>query len=194
MKSIFTIFTFIISLNVYATHWLTYFVYFEDDYVQGPWTRADELKSSDYKYLSVETYEDLFGSEEADFVNKVVSKLKEKKPELYSWTYDLSFENNRVIFSMNNPPENLETIKNEVTASFIFNNYEAVVFNIGNQSDTLTIKDLTIPYFDLVSKQITSVNQTQENASVKAENPLTIWFLVSIILNLALIGYLIKRK
>lgn len=205
MKKLFIILTLTISLNSFATEWLTYYVYFETEYVQGPWRRADILDKSDYKYLTVEVYEDLFGSADEQLVQKFLSRLKNKKPDLYKWTYDLTFQGDTVVITTREQPKNVETIKNEITATLTFNNFEAVTFNFGNKSETLTNKDLTVPYFDLVSKQTTQIidtikiqkpliTQNQTVEIIENKNPLKTWLIVSIIFNLVLITFLaIKR-
>lgn len=196
MRILLTFLTLTISLSSFATEWLTYYVYFETEYIQGPWKRLDIIEQSNYKYLTVEAYEDLFGSEDEQLVQKFLSRLKDKKPDLYKWSYDLSFLGDTVVITTKEQPKNIETIKNEITATLTFNNFKAVQFNIGGKSETLTNNDLTIPYFDLVSKQDTQTNNTSklEEISEKNEtieptetkNPLTIWLIISIIFNLGL--------
>jgi hypothetical protein len=204
MRILLIFLTLTISLNSFATEWLTYYVYFETEYIQGPWKRLDIVEQSNYKYLTVESYEDLFGSEDEQLVQKFISRLKDKKPDLYKWSYDLSFQGDTVVITTKEQPKNIETIKNEITATLTFNNFKAVQFNFGGKSETLTNNDLTVPYFDLVSKQATLINNTSklEEPSKKNEtieptetkNPLTIWLIISIIFNLALfLLWTIKR-
>ena len=203
MKIFLTILTLTISLNSFATEWLTYYVYFETEYPQGTWTRTDVLEQSNYKYLTVEVYEDLFGSEDEQLVSKFLSRLKNKKPDLYKWTYDLNFQGDTVVITTKEQPKNIETIKNEITATLTFNNFKAVTFNFGDNSETLTNNDLTLPYFDLVSKQITQtettkiqqpIGQNQKNEQPETKNPLTTWLIISIIFNFGLIGLLTMKK
>ncbi len=204
MKILLTILTLTISFNSFATEWLTYHVYFETEYIQGPWTRTDILEQSKYKYLAVEAYEDLFGSENEQLVQKFISRLKDKKPDLYNWTYNLNFQDDTVIITTKEQPKNVETIKNEITATLTFNNFKAVTFNFGDTSETLTNNDLTLPYFDLVSKQITQttgvkkeqepIGQNQMVEPTKTKNPLTTWLIVSIIFNFGLLGLLTMKK
>jgi len=197
MRILMTVFTMTISLNSFATEWLTYYVYFETEYMQGPWTRIDIVEKSNYKYLTVEAYEDLFGSENEQLVRKFLSRLHNKKPDLYKWKYDLTFQGDTVVIKAKEQPKNIETIKNEITATLTFNNFKAVQFNFGGKSETLTNNDLTVPYFDLVSKQTTQTintskmeelseqNETFEQTETK--NPLKTWLILSIIFNLGLL-------
>jgi len=204
MKVFLTILTLTINLNSFATEWLTYYVYFETEYSQGTWTRTDILEQSKYKYLTVEAYEDLFGSEEAQLINKLLSRLKEKKPDLYNWTYNLNVQSDTVVITTKEQVKNIETIKNEITATLTFNNFKAVTFNFGDNSETLTINDLTVPYFDLISKQTIPttdrtkiqepMNQNQTVVPTKTKNPLTTWLIISIIFNFGLVGLLMIRK
>jgi len=204
MKVFLTILTLTINLNSFATEWLTYYVYFETEYSQGTWTRTDILEQSKYKYLTVEAYEDLFGSEEAQLINKLLSRLKDKKPDLYNWTYNLNVQSDTVVITTKEQVKNIETIKNEITATLTFNNFKAVTFNFGDNSETLTINDLTVPYFDLISKQTIpttdrtkiqeSMEQNQTVVPTETKNPLTTWLIISIIFNFGLVGLLMIRK
>ncbi|MDA9908849.1 hypothetical protein N9C86_02760 [Schleiferiaceae bacterium] len=213
MKGFLTILTLVISLSASATHWLTYYVYYETEYIQGPWTRTDILERSKYKYLASEAFEDLFGSEDADLVNKILSRLKEKKPNTYNWTYELTFQDDTVILTPKGQIKELETVKNEITATLTFNNFKAVTFRFADNQETLTIEDLTIPYFDLVSGQQQKIEPAEEQETIKdivdtqkhdyiqtnktldkEGDWLTIWLIISGILNIGLIGMLLMKK
>ena len=206
MKGLLTILTLLISLSASATHWLTYYVYYETEYIQGPWTRADILEKSKYKYLTLEAHEDLFGTEDTDLVNKMLSRLKERKPDTYDWTYDLTFQGDTVVLTPKGQIEKLETVKNEITATLTLNNFKAVTFHFDNKQETLTINDLTLPYLDLVTGQpkITTsdkidakeqIDNTQSNETPEnKDHPLTIWLIISGFLNIGLIGLLMIKK
>ncbi len=82
-----------------------------------------------------------------------------------------------------------------------FNNFKAVKCNFGDNSETLTNKDLTLPYFDLVSTQTTETTKIQEPIEqnkivepTETKNPLTTWLFISIILNFGIVGLLIMKK
>lgn len=207
MKILLATLTILLSLNASATHYLTYYVYFETEYIQGPWSRTKILDESEYKYLTVEMYDDLFGTVDSQLAEKIISRLKDKKPEVYNWKYELTIQGDTVVITSKSKIENLKTIKNELIASLIFNNFKAVAFIFNGKSVTLNLTDLTVPYFDLISKQpeITVQVDTvfvQEQAlpieSVdlpKAKrNPFKIWFIISLLLNLGLFGTLILQK
>lgn len=204
MKNLLTLFILTISLTAGATNWLTYYVYFETEYIQGPWTRTDLLEESEYKYLAPEVFEDNFGSIDSDIVNKMLSHLKERKPDLYNWSYDLTFQGDTVVLSSKEKIENFETIKNEITATLTLNNFKAVTFKFPDKSETLIIDDLTLPYFDLVTNTPRE-SQAEETPEIvkktaigdkphKDGNPLTIWLIISAIINSVLIGILIFRS
>jgi hypothetical protein len=203
MKILLTILTFIFSLNSFSTETLTYYVYFETEYIQGPWSRLDIVEQSNYKYLKAEAYDDLFGSENEQLVQKMLSRLKEKKPDFYSWEYDLSFRGDTVVIATNELPKNIKTIKNEIIATLTFNNFKVLIFNFANKSETLTIRDLTIPYFDLVSTEfITSksidkkdnlIDQNQIIAPIETKYSYKTCLIISIVLNIGLIGILTLR-
>lgn len=207
MKTLLTTFALIVSLSTSATHTLSYYVYFETEYVQGPWIRVNILDGSDYRYLQAEMYEDLFGTVNADLVSKIFSRLKDRKPDMYNWKYDLSFQGDTVVISSKKRIENLETIRNEITASMLFNNFKAVTFNLDGKSETFNLSNLTLPYFDLVSnnaKEIVAVEKPivveqvlpieQEEPIQKKRNPYKIWLIISIVLNIGIFGTLLFQK
>ena len=155
MKILLTTLILILALNVGATHWITYYVYHETAYVQGPWLRTNILNQSDYRYLNAELHEGLFGTVESDLVDALFSKLKENKPEVYNWKYDLAFEGDTVLFTSKSIIQSQETVKNELTATLIFNHFKAVTFNFNGKTETWTLAELTIPYFDLIAQEST---------------------------------------
>lgn len=193
-----------LRLNVLATEWCTYYVYYEAEYLQGTWTRAGLVEGSDYKYLAVQVFEDLFGSDDEQMARKFLSRLQEKNPELYNWQYELAVAGDTVIISSDITPGHEETIKNEITATFTFNNFQAVTFNFAGRSETRTNQDLTIPYFDLVSNKSDSTSRAavvrQEIARPPTETaehkqrPVMGWLIASGVLNLALLAVLLIRR
>ena len=203
MKKILTILALLLALNANATNWLNYYIYHETEYIQGPWSRIDILEKSDYKYLAAQAYEDLLGSERIDLVKKILLHLKEQKPKVYTWDYELSLHGDTIILSTEELIEHIGTIKNELTASLTLNGFEAVVFQIGNKKETMTIFDLTLPYFDLVvthenSNLILEQKKTKEvspeSRSDNQENPFTIWLIVLGLIIIGLLGFIIIRK
>jgi len=214
MKGFLTILTLVISLSVNATHLLTYYVYYETEYSQGPWKRLNILEESDYKYLAPESFTDLFGSEDIDLVNKMISRLKDNKPDVYNWNYEVSFSEDTVILTTKAEIEKFETVKNEITATLTLNSFKAVTFRFNNLQETLTIDDLTLPYLDLVkakrdkNEPSTSQGLTKNTAEIKVENnpkqqneikneegsSLTIWLIISVIINVGLVALLIMKK
>ena len=149
-----------------ATHWLTYYVYFETEYTQGSWSRIDILEKSGYKYLAPMAFEGLFGSEDSELVNTMMSKLKEKSPNVYNWTYDLVIQNDTVILSPKGHISRIGTVKNEIISTLILNNFKAVIFNYENIQETYSLEDLTLPFFDLVEvEKKNKIIDKQESAS-----------------------------
>lgn len=151
MKKILFLLLLFVSINATATHWLSYYVYSETQYLQGPWARTEVLSQSDYRYLAPHYYQDLFGTVEEDLVNKMISRLKELKPEVYHWDYHLSIHKDTVRLHISEQPQHFETIQNEITATLLLNDFDAITFDINDHKETLTLEDLTLPYFDLVS-------------------------------------------
>lgn len=92
------------------------------------------------------------------------------------------------------------------------NNFKAVIFNLKNTHDTLSIKDLTLPYFDLVERNVkrkneslqksipttaksnsTEIKQINEKTNQGADS-VTVWLIISGILNAGLIILLIWKN
>lgn len=209
MKELLTILILIMSLSAGGTHWLTYYVYYETEYMQGPWTRTDLLKESGYKFLASEAFEDLFGSEDKELVNQMLHRLKNKKPEIYNWNYDITFQGDTVILKTKEKIEKIETVKNEITATLTLNNFKAVTFHFTDQQETWTINDLTLPYLDLVTGRSKThepsekpgridakaqVDKVQTNGAPDKERDSTPWLVISGILNIGLIGLLIMKR
>lgn len=201
MKILLTFCLFTTSLYATATHELTYFIYSETEYMQGPWSRTDLLETSNFKFLSAEAYEDLFGSGDADLVNKMLFRLKEKKPDVYNWDYTLSFQGDTVIITPQKTIQSFEIVMNEVTATLTLNRFKAVSFHINGQQKTYTLKDLTLPYFDLVSGQPeVIIPDDKETSTTEFKDPVKplksqrVWLIISGILNVIFLGILIMKK
>ncbi|MEQ9216957.1 MAG: hypothetical protein RLO17_02875 [Cyclobacteriaceae bacterium] len=160
MKFIISLGILILSFFAYATHQLTYYVYYETSYAQGPWSRVDLLNQSGYQYLKAEAYNDLFGTIPDELVHKMLSRLKEKKPSYYNWTFDISLAGDSVTIASKETIANQETIKNEITATCTLNGFNTVTFNFPDQLETWTLDDLTLPYFDLVNSQLTKSSKS----------------------------------
>jgi hypothetical protein len=170
MKKIVILIAFIWTADAGATHWLTYYVYVETQYVQGPWARTGLLSGSDYRYLAPRIYEDLFGTIRDELAAKMLGRLKEEKPELYDWDYNLLIDGDTVCLEPVGPFKMSETVMNEVTATMTINSFAAVSFRLSGGTQLFTLADLTLPYFDLVRPQ-TNVEAT---ASPKAGDKATV--------------------
>lgn len=193
----------IFSIKSQAAHWFTYYIYFETEYIQGPWSKTHLLNQSNYKYLTVEKHNQLLGTEDEDLVETLISTLREIKPDLYNWEYDLKINKNTVEITASQIVENIETVKNELIATILFNNFETLKFNYNGKSEILTLNDLTLPYFDLVNvqnnekKSVEEKNNLKENVEVEIEknantNSLIYWLIASILLNLGFVVYLFQ--
>jgi len=189
----------IISMRAGATHWLTYYIYLETEYVQGPWARTNLLARSDYKYLAPKVYEDLFGTMKEDLAEKFMDRLREEKPEVYDWDFQLSLHGDTVWLEYEAGIDHLETVMNEVTATMIMNSFDAVCFKDPDGAMTYALTDLTLPLFDLVSlsKKDAPENgkkRAMEHKASQSKNPLLIWLIVSVVLNLVLGLWIILRS
>ncbi|MGW8315976.1 MAG: hypothetical protein ACWGNV_10275 [Bacteroidales bacterium] len=205
MKKIFTILLLLQVLEAGATHWLTYYVYVETEYAQGPWSRTRILGQSDYRYLAAREYTDLFGTEPVDLVQKMLQRLGENRPGDYHWKYELELKEDTVQFITDRLPEAWGSVRNELTATMILNGFRAVEFTTPDTTIVGTLGDLTLPYFDLVppkrnragpeagmghgepaSPVVVSPDTVQNKEEAAARNPLAAWLVFSILLNLIL--------
>lgn len=190
---------FVLSFNVHANHEITYYVYFETQYTQGPWAKTDILDKSEYKYLNAKKYEEMMGTTEDELVEKILSQLKDEKPDVYNWSYDLAIEEDTVVITPEDEIEKPETVKNELTASLTHNGFKAVKFKWSDDSKPLTIDDVTLPYLDLVMGPSKTEN-TDKEEHPDNEPPLDNkngiwngWLIGSVLLNLGLIGLLVFK-
>lgn len=194
-----------LCVNAQATHSLTYYVYLETEYLQGPWSRTDILESSGYKYLAPKQYVNLFGSVREDMVNTMIANLRENKPELYKWEYTVKVFNDTVLLTINEEIGQIETIKNEITSTLTLNSFSVVTFEFPTSTETLSIDDIKIPYLDLVvndPKQIKKKQvlvdtepekQHEDIEELEEQTGFSNWFILSIGLNILLICFLLYR-
>lgn len=204
MKYIIASLFFIFSVKAQAAHWFTFYVYFETEYIQGPWSKTDVLDQSNYKYLTVEKHEKLLGTVDEDLVDTLIATLKENKPELYNWNYDLKIQQDLVEITIHEIIENPETIKNELIATILLNNFDKLKLNYNQKSETLTLEDLTLPYMDLVFYQsqedadetstVEEILEAREETSSDESSSLNYWLIASVILNIAFIGFFLLNR
>jgi len=199
MRQIAILLTLFLTVKAGATHWLTYYVYVERAYVQGPWARTNLLNGSGYRYLAPEVHEDLFGTIRDELVEKMLTRLQEDKPELYDWNYNMQIKGDTVYLEPGGSFVLNETIMNEVTATMTINSFAAVCFRFPGGEEVYTLEDLTLPYFDLVSSVSgdppeVSEEPAQPNGNNTTTNPLVVWLILSVLTNLALLLFLIFKS
>lgn len=215
MKKLLSILLLAQALGAGATHWLTYYVYIETEYVQGPWSGAHLLNSSRYRYLAVREYTDLFGTERIDQAEKMLQRLGENDPSAYDWDYALYLRGDTVLIKTEQAIRAWDRVWNEVTATLTLNGFSAVLFELSDTQVKTTLADLTLPYFDLVDPRQKSIGSrtisglpgppgqlpanTADPGRVKQKDrpfqSLAIWLILSVVLNISLtIILLIQRK
>ena len=151
MKKLLLIIIFsVISTFCFATDWLTYYVYVQTTYLDGPWTRSDLLYKSDYQYLFPVKKEGLFGTVQEDIANAIMSDLKTASPKRYTFNYTLTLVSDTVILTTNDSIKEAAVVKNELIASFILNHFAAVKLIQKGVVQIFQLKDLTVPLMDLV--------------------------------------------
>src|SRR5690625_6383144 len=95
--------------------------------------------------------------------------------------------------------KNHKTIKNELIATILLNNFDQLKLNYNQKSETLTLEDLTLPYMDLVFYQsqedadetstVEEILEAREETSSDESSSLNYWLIASVILNIAFIGF-----
>jgi hypothetical protein len=198
VKTLLSIILLFAGLDTGATHWLTYYVYFETTYLQGPWVRTDILAKSRYVYLAPRAYEDLFGTERYDLVEKMFSRLREDKPEVYDWDYQISLMGDTVVLKSEGPVRRRVTVANEVLATMTLNGFKVVRFEFDAWTDTCTLSDLTLPYFDLVEPLRPGMEPGRDNILLDLQEPgknrPVYWLVISVLLNVIMVGFLVFRS
>ncbi|MEZ4804402.1 MAG: hypothetical protein R2852_02665 [Bacteroidia bacterium] len=211
MKTVFLTLILLLGFEASATHWLTYYIYTESEYIQGPWKQANTIEKYKSKYLQATPHEGLFGTGEQDFLNQILNDLRKVKPSRYKQDIRLDSKNDTVLIRIAGPIQNKESLFNEMTASYTANGYNVVQFDINDSIYLKTWKDLTLPYMDLVDLIHTDTNQNQidnelEFDSIDLENPsiqeketlknerLAWYTKISIGLNILLILYLLFKN
>ncbi|MFZ1800463.1 MAG: hypothetical protein WAU24_11420 [Chitinophagaceae bacterium] len=219
MRRILVIILFLtIGQNCFATEWLTYFIYIQTEYIQGPWTRTTIFdKSGSYIYLHPKEFEELFGSEGIDLANAIFNHLQKEteSPKLYKFTYSLSLASDTVVIRTKETIVKLDAIKNELIASFTLNSFSAVKIIQPNKTTLYQIKDISIPYMDLVfpaesnmktdnqafvqtdsikNDTLNSTTTTETLSNTEPEDKISIWLFISIIINLVLTVLIVRKK
>ncbi len=136
-------------------------------------------------------------------VNTMISHLRENKPDLYKWDYTAKVIGDTVVLSIEEDIDQIETVKNEITSTLTLNSFSAVCFQLPGSIETLTLNDINIPLLDLVSKEPATAEQEiiesesyQQLTDVEkptGQSSFSIWLIVSVGLNILLIGILIYR-
>jgi hypothetical protein len=203
MKAILISLVLLVGTKVSATHWLTYYVYYESTYIQGPWQDAELLDHSDYVYLMPVQFEDLFGSESEDFVRKIFERLAENKPEEYDFEYEVKVTDTSVWITSPEIEDYSETVRNELTTSLCKNGFRAVLF--GETREVWNLEKVTAPFLEIPSKSElnqsldkTQASPNQNDANGKEQsnsrNLIYIVLSLSVVLNLVLLYYLTRNK
>lgn len=143
-------FLFLLFLSVRpcrATHDLQYFIYIQDEYIQGPWRHAENV----VEYLRPVTFTELFGSEPLDIPLHVFRHLAENRPEDYRWERTLSIAGDTLVVDTPDRIQNFERVRNEVTLSMVSQSmFRHVRFLSAGNDVTLSRDDVELPYFALV--------------------------------------------
>ncbi|MCP4661599.1 MAG: LysM peptidoglycan-binding domain-containing protein [bacterium] len=114
----------LIGIESSATEYFEYFVYFEETYVQGGWVHADALKAPNERFLFPELHSDLMGSGPFETFRHILSRLRDRKPQLYAGTYLLmesdEHEPPRILTleTRVDSEADFATLRNEVVFSF----------------------------------------------------------------------------
>ena len=150
----------------FCTHYLDYFVYFEDQYLQGSSVCTKIVFGPDDEFLIPCKFNDLFGTIDLDVYTKILERLREGKPELYKGTVLLTkyseeenWETLHVKTDVKSQGEFI-TIKNEIVCSFSdYGENKYTIFSFTNPQlqkeyggKAFSRKDISVPVFYLTDK------------------------------------------
>ncbi|MCK4235382.1 hypothetical protein KAX75_13205, partial [candidate division WOR-3 bacterium] len=153
-------------LIAFCTHYDDFFVYFEDEYLQGSSVCTKIVFGPDYEFLIPRKFNELFGTDDLDVYSAILRRLKEEKPKIYKRTElltdhreDWCYETLSVKTDVKSQREFI-TIKNEIVCSFSdYGENKYTVFTFTNPQlqkeyggKTFSKKDITVPVFYLTDK------------------------------------------
>jgi len=206
MKALFLVLLTFFTSNCFATFWITFPVYTQTTYLQGSWSRLDMLGNSNYEYLQIHEFEDLMGSGDGILIESIFLRLKELKPDAYTWNYKYSISNDSITITALKEVMNPEIANNEIALSFLMNSFSYVSIVLNDRERAFTIDSISLPYLDLVtSKKETKVEDTISIEKEKQDSDIQIktihktsypfWIYISILLNVGLIAaFIFFRK
>ncbi len=140
----------ICALPAQATHDIWYFVWHQDEYVQGMWKRAGMLPDRSPRYLRPVLYVDMLGTVPLDLVQHIMGRLKAQRPEAYAFDYEADVAGDTVVMKLNGSVPDFNTIKNEVTLSMVMQSgFDHVRFVRPEGTKTYSVADIDLPWFDL---------------------------------------------
>ena len=166
IRFIFSLLAFIFTPNLsFCTHYLDYFVYYEDEYLQGSSVCTKIVFGPDDEFLIPRKFNDLFGTIDLGVYIKILERLREEKPELYRRTVLLTkyseAENWETLSVKTDVKSQREfiTIKNEIVCSFSdYGENKYTVFSFTNPQlqkeyggKTFSREDITVPVFYLTA-------------------------------------------
>ncbi len=168
---------FLLSLSCSATEWCNYYVYVESEYMQGPWTREDVIfKYSHGKYLHPVLCEDLFGSDKTELIIAVLGHLKKESENRYNFKYTVAEMGDTAFIQTKDPIPGFESIRNELIASLLLNNYKVLLIKQAGIEHTYVFSDLGLPFMDLClppkASATTSPGPVQTSDAIEQKKPL----------------------
>ncbi len=156
-----------------ATHSLQYFVYMEDEYVQGPWDYAEQLQPYTFRFLRPVMFVETFGTELLDVPLSIMKHLAQNRPDHYKWKWTLRIAGDTIVVETRDKIPDFHIVRNEVALSMIAQGlFSYVRFRSPGQVITVGKKDVDIPYFDLVfpGTPPQNPNQSVGQTSTEEEN------------------------
>lgn len=154
MKNLFLSAAFVFLAGVsHATHTLWYYVYFQTEFVQGPWTGTDIL-SQGYMYLEPKLFViENAGSDPVIVPAEALDKLRENAPKLYGWDYKLEAAGDTLLISSVQAISDFGQVKNEVITTMTHLGFPLVRFKTADLDQVFSQQDVDLPFFELVGKQ-----------------------------------------
>lgn len=193
------------KISANATETLTYFVYVQSDYLQGPWLRAESLYSlSQNQYLYPIRYDELFGTVPEQMTDAILNHLVLANPDRYTFGPHATIEGDTIVITTTSNITDSAEVKNELVTSYHFNGYPVLKLIEPGATRIYTLEDVSVPYFDL--NHFSTIDTANSNTGTipscevcatpnesKEKNKM-IWLILSTILNIGLLILIFLRR
>ncbi len=155
MKNFFLSVVFVFLAGVsHATHTLWYYVYFQAEFIQGPWTGAELLPESSLYLEPKQFVIENAGSDPVLVPTYALEKLRENAPKQNAWEYEIEAAGDTLLIVTRQTITDFRRVKNEVIATMTHIGFPLVRFKTPDVDQVFSLQDVDLPFFELVEKQV----------------------------------------